>query len=94
MERIVYSILVINYIENRITERLVLSMHDETLELLRAAKAMRVYRGISQDEMGKRLGLAQCQISNIETGKRIPRLDTYVQYLNEAGCMLQVTKEA
>jgi transcriptional regulator with XRE-family HTH domain len=39
-------------------------------------KQARVKRGWSQLELGRRVGLPQVHISDIETGKTVPRFDT------------------
>ena len=46
-------------------------------ETMRAAlKAARQTRGWTQAELGKQVGLPQMHVSNIESGKVVPRFDT------------------
>ncbi len=42
----------------------------------RNLKALRAERGLSQPELGNAIGTGKDQISHLERGKRVPRLDT------------------
>lgn len=67
-------------------------MTDSLKQLLRKGRALRVIQGLSQTEMGERLGILQSQVSKIETGHRIPDLVLYLNYLNELGYTLVLEK--
>ena len=47
----------------------------------REIKEARLERGWSQLELGKKVGLGQCHVSGIETGKIAPRYDTLIEIL-------------
>ncbi len=48
-------------------------------EMRRALKQAREKRGWSQRDLASRLGLTQTHISNIESGKIVPRYDTLLE---------------
>ena len=57
-------------------------------EIRRELREARHERGWSQLDLGHRVGLPQVHISNIETGKSVPRFDTLLDihdYLHESG---------
>lgn len=43
----------------------------------------RMYNGLTQDQLGRRLGLAQSTISNYERGEKIPNIHTLVKLARE-----------
>jgi transcriptional regulator with XRE-family HTH domain len=53
-------------------------MHGLPLELRDQLRKARGSRGLSQAELGERVGLPQMHISGIESGKVVPRFDTLV----------------
>ena len=50
-------------------------------------------RNITQKQCIERSGLTQCQVSRIESGAIIPRLDTYLKYLNGCGLDIRIIKK-
>ena len=38
-------------------------------------------------------GLTQCRVSKLESGAAIPRLGTFVDYLDASGCVLRIEEK-
>ena len=64
----------VSHIETERTHRLPEDLRNE----LRAA---RIAKGLSQLELGRRVGLPQAHISGIESGKVVPRYDTLLDVI-------------
>lgn len=54
-------------------------------DMRRELKEVRVRRGWSQRELGRRLGLPQMHISGIESGRIVPRYDTLLELVRILG---------
>lgn len=68
-----YSINMKNDIKKHIKPLRLISLPEDMRNELKAA---RINRGWSQQKLGQLLGLPQMHISNIETGKLVPRFNT------------------
>lgn len=53
---------------------------NEYLDISLAFICYRDWTGISQTELGEKLGLSRQSISNIERGKHLPRLGTFLMF--------------
>jgi len=62
--------------------------------ICRVLKKTRLKRGWSQLELGRRVGLPQVHISNIETGKTVPRFDTLLDLVRVLGHDLVLVPQA
>ena len=60
----------------------------------RELKKTRLKRGWSQLDLGRRVGLHQVHISNIETGKTVPRFDTLLDLVRVLGHDLVLVPQA
>lgn len=49
-------------------------------------------RSVSQKQCIERSGLTQSQVSRIESGAIIPRIDTYIKYLHGCGLDIRIVK--
>lgn len=61
--------------------------------LIAEAKKLRIEHGLTQAEISKLSGLTQCRVSKLESGAAIPRLDTFVDYLDASGCVLRIEEK-
>ena len=61
--------------------------------LIAEAKKLRIEHGLTQAEISKLSGLTQCRVSKLESGTAIPRLDTFVDYLDASGCVLRIEEK-
>jgi transcriptional regulator with XRE-family HTH domain len=59
-------------------------------DLIYKTKTLRKDNLVTQNEMSERLGIAQCKISAYENGKISPKLDLYLQYLDELGYTIDI----
>lgn len=70
-------------------------MHPTVLEISRAVRATRKATGISQRELGQRVGLTQAQISRFEGGQVDVRLSSLVELARGMGVeVMLVPREA
>ena len=79
---ICYYVIMKNYMDSHI-KPIRLDGLPEDLRL--ALKKVRIQRGWTQAELGKRIGLPQTHISGIETGKVVPRFDTLLDLIRALG---------
>lgn len=63
---------------------------DQTLEIRQFIRQNRKAKGLSQSALGQKLGMMQRHISDIESGKVIPRLDTLIEILRTLNAELVV----
>lgn len=53
----------------------------QVMALLARARALRLEQGLTQGQAGARVGLQQSLVSRIESGRHMPHLDFFLQYL-------------
>jgi transcriptional regulator with XRE-family HTH domain len=63
---------------------------DHSLEIRQFIRQNRKARGLSQGALGQQLGMMQRHISEIESGKVIPRLDTLIEMVRTLNAELVV----
>ena len=63
-----------------------------TLEALVAEEVVRARTaaGLSQRALAERAGVTQAMVSRLESGARLPRLDTLLALAEATGCVLEI----
>jgi len=57
-------------------------------------RELRQKRGLTQVDLGERLGLPQSRVSEIEKGSRVPNLETILRLALALGCKVSVLMAA
>lgn len=63
-------------------------------EVMRALSSTRAERGITQEELSRRTGIRQSEISRIENGTRNPSVRVLQRLAEGLGCTLRIEFEA
>jgi len=57
-------------------------------ELMDTIKTLRIHAGLTQEQLGKLLGLGQSAVSMWEAGERLPRADMLPELSRILGCTI------
>lgn len=68
--------------------------NDNTMFLIEKMKFIREYKELTQEELGKRLGVTRMEISSLESLSRNPSLNKFTTWANSLGYMVTLKRKS